>query len=199
MFAVGGRTGPKRRPSETRKEVAQLLDRGWSYAEIARVLKISKGTIAYHARRLGISADDSAARRYDWSEIQRAYDSGLSMRECSRRFGFCSHSWWKAVGRGAIKPRPQAMPIENLLIVGRRTNRSHLKARLLREGLKENRCERCGITEWLGKPLNMALHHVNGDGRDNRLANIRFLCPNCHAQTENYSGRALRMRRNGNG
>ena len=48
---------------------------------------------------------------------------------------------------------------------GRRRSRHHLKWRLLREGLKENRCEECGITEWRDKPLNMALHHVNGDGR----------------------------------
>jgi hypothetical protein len=38
-------------------------------------------------------------------------------------------------------------------------------------------------------PLSMALHHVNGDGSDNRLENIKFLCPNCHAQTSNYGGR----------
>ena len=49
--------------------------------------------------------------------------------------------------------------------------------------------EECGISEWRGKPLSMALHHINGDGADNRLANILFLCPNCHAQTPNYGGR----------
>jgi predicted HNH restriction endonuclease len=35
----------------------------------------------------------------------------------------------------------------------------------------------------------MALHHVNGQGNDNRLVNLRFLCPNCHSQTPNYGGR----------
>lgn len=35
----------------------------------------------------------------------------------------------------------------------------------------------------------MALHHVNGRAGDNRLANLRFLCPNCHSQTENFAGR----------
>jgi predicted HNH restriction endonuclease len=38
----------------------------------------------------------------------------------------------------------------------------------------------------------MALHHVNGDGRDNRLENLQLLCPNCHSQTENFSGRGRR-------
>ncbi len=82
------------------------------------------------------------------------------------------------------------MPVELLLVDGRvQTNRSHLKQRLLAEGLKENRCESCGLTEWQGKPLNMQLHHNNGRGKDNRLENISFLCPNCHAQTETWGGR----------
>jgi hypothetical protein len=76
-----------------------------------------------------------------------------------------------------------------LLVAGRKTNRSHLKQRLLREGLKENRCEQCGITEWRGRSLNMQLHHVNGDGLDNRLENVELLCANCHSQTETYGGR----------
>jgi 5-methylcytosine-specific restriction endonuclease McrA len=82
------------------------------------------------------------------------------------------------------------MPIEALLVTGRaRTNRSHLKQRLLDEGLKTNRCESCGLTDWLGRPLNMQLHHRNGDGKDNRLENIQFLCANCHAQTDTWGGR----------
>jgi 5-methylcytosine-specific restriction endonuclease McrA len=60
---------------------------------------------------------------------------------------------------------------------------------LLKHGLKESRCERCGITEWQGNPLNMQLHHINGDGSDNRLENIIFLCANCHSQTDTYGGR----------
>ena len=73
--------------------------------------------------------------------------------------------------------------------MGRKTSRGHLKARLLREGLKQCRCEVCGLSEWRGQPLSMELHHVNGDGRDNRLENLRFLCGNCHSQTPNWGGR----------
>ena len=171
-----------------------MLSAGLSRAEIARRLGVTKSTVSYHAQRLDLPSDDKAARRYDWTEIQRAYDEGLSFRQCSERFGFCSDSWSEAVRRGDINPRPAGMPIEDLLVCGRKTNRSHLKGRLLREGLKQNRCERCGLTEWLAEPLNMALHHVNGDGQDNRLSNIQFLCPNCHAQTENYSGRGIRSK-----
>ena len=61
--------------------------------------------------------------------------------------------------------------------------------RLLQEGLKQNRCEQCGITEWRGAELSMQLHHANGDGSDNRLESIVFLCPNRHSQTDTYGGR----------
>ena len=42
---------------------------------------------------------------------------------------------------------------------------------------------------WNGKPLTLQLHHINGNNRDNRLENLTFLCPNCHSQTDNFSGK----------
>ena len=183
-------------PHETQRAVGRLLEQGLTQAEIARTLALSKSTIAFHVRNLGVQADERFNRRYDWDAVQRAYDAGLSVRECCEKFGFAKATWSKAVKRGAVKARSQTLPIEVLLVAGRRqTGRTHLKQRLLDEGLKENRCEICGITEWNGKPLNMELHHVNGDGTDNRLENLQLPCGNCHAQTDNWGGRG--MRRNG--
>jgi HNH endonuclease len=183
-------SGPRELPSVTRSRVASLREQGLSYIAIARRLDLGKSTVAYHARRLGEPADDRFARRYDWDEIQRAVDEeGLSLRQCMARFGFCRDAWGKAVKRGELVPREWVIPIDELLVAGPRRNRGHIKRRLLAEGLKVNRCEECGLTEWRGRPLNMALHHVNGDGSDNRLENLVLLCPNCHAQTPNYGGR----------
>ena len=64
-----------------------------------------------------------------------------------------------------------------------------LKNRLLSEGLKQHKCECCGITEWNGKPAPIELDHINGNHHDNRLENLRILCPNCHAQTDTYRGK----------
>jgi 5-methylcytosine-specific restriction endonuclease McrA len=47
-------------------------------------------------------------------------------------------------------------------------------------------CQICGVSEWLGKPLRLHLDHINGISNDNRLENLRFLCPNCHSQTTTY-------------
>jgi DNA-binding CsgD family transcriptional regulator len=162
-------------PSETRQAVERLLKQGMSQAEIARELRLSKATVAHHVRGLGIPPDERFTRRYDWAEVQRAHDGGLSALECCERFGFARATWSKAVATGRIQPRDRKIPLDELLVVGRKTSRGHLKRRLLEAGLKENRCEICGITRWMGKPVNMQLHHKNGDGSDNRLENLQLL------------------------
>ena len=191
----GAQRGPREVPSITRARVAWLRQNGLTYVQIARRLGLAKSTVAYHARRLGEPADDRFAKRYDWAEVQRAVDAGLSLRGCMNRFGFSRDAWGKAVKRGELVPRDWVTPIGELLVAGRPRRRGHLKNRLLGAGLKQNRCEECGITDWRGKPLAMALHHVNGDRNDNRLENLKFLCPNCHAQTPNYGGRNGHRRR----
>lgn len=65
----------------------------------------------------------------------------------------------------------------------------NLKNRLIKEGLKQARCEKCLLSEWLGKPIAIELDHINGERTDNRLCNLRILCPNCHAQTPRYRGK----------
>jgi len=180
------------RPSVTRDRVRRLLDEGKTAVEIAALLGVNKSTVCYHRRRLGEEIDGRFARRYDWEAVQQYHDEGHSMTECKERFGFYGASWSQAVARGDIRPRPHAAPIETYLVSGRRVNRGHIKARLIKEGLKSDRCERCGLNEWLGEPLGLELHHVNGDGQDNRLENLMLLCGNCHSQTTNWGGRGLR-------
>lgn len=66
---------------------------------------------------------------------------------------------------------------------------SHVKNMLFKLGIKENKCEICGLSEWLGKPIKCELHHINGDPTDNRIENLQILCPNCHSQTDNFRNR----------
>lgn len=67
---------------------------------------------------------------------------------------------------------------------------NELKKRLLKDGLKNEKCEACGIgDEWMGKKLVLQLDHINGVSNDNRLENLRIICPNCHSQTDTFAGK----------
>ena len=67
------------------------------------------------------------------------------------------------------------------------TSTYHASKRIQKEKLIEYKCAMCeNIGVWNGKKLSLQLDHINGDHSDNRLENLRFLCPNCHTQTETY-------------
>jgi len=63
---------------------------------------------------------------------------------------------------------------------------SHLRLRMIEEGVIEKKCGECGITEWLGQPLSFELDHLDGDNSNHRRENLMLKCPNCHSQTPTY-------------
>lgn len=56
-----------------------------------------------------------------------------------------------------------------------------LRKKLIKDGIKEAKCEECGLTHWKGVPIPLELHHLDGCHTNNRLSNLKIVCPNCHA------------------
>lgn len=92
---------------------------------------------------------------------------------------------------------PRRLAPSELLIL-RAPGAAKIKVDKLRRALHEigrpYACETCGNAgDWLGKPINLEVDHVNGNRFDDRQENLRFLCPNCHSQTETFGSRNARL------
>jgi len=66
-----------------------------------------------------------------------------------------------------------------------------IKNQLIKHGYKKHVCENCLLCDWMENKIPLELHHVNGNRFDNRIENLKLLCPNCHALTENYRAKKL--------
>lgn len=78
---------------------------------------------------------------------------------------------------------------EDILKENCKHQRTMLRRYVIKHKLIPYKCAICGCTEWNGKTLSLELDHINGINNDNRLENLRFLCPNCHSQTSTYGSR----------
>ncbi|MFJ5529296.1 HNH endonuclease signature motif containing protein [Streptomyces sp. NPDC093261] len=141
-----------------------------SYADVMRVLELEVNHTNHRRVR------------------RRATQLGLDTSHFVRRP-------WAASQTGRRSPAPE--PVLTVLPAGSaRPNRTRLHVALQEAGVPY-RCVSCGNHgQWLGQPITLQIDHINGDWLDNRIENLRYLCPNCHALTATWCrrkrGRAAR-------
>jgi hypothetical protein len=129
------------------------------------------------------------------SMSQAAQDLGMNYKT------LCSH----AKRLNCFKPNQSGLgtnkkvvngviPIENIFNGLHKTFQSHkLKLRLIKENYKTHQCECCENEIWLNKPIPLELHHIDGNRYNNALDNLKILCPNCHALTDNYRAKNIKI------
>jgi hypothetical protein len=124
--------------------------------------------------------------------LRPAGGNHATIKKYVRRWGIDTRHFDPAAIRRESLSRPPR-PLAELLVERSTYHRGHLKRRLLAEGIKEPRCELCGQGDtWRGVPLALVLDHINGVPDDNRLENLRIVCPNCAATFDTHCGRKNR-------
>lgn len=99
------------------------------------------------------------------------------------------------LGQGANKNKKfgPKRPISDYLSNKIAIQSNKLKKRLINEGLFEHKCYRCQLTKWNNQAIPIELEHIDGNPNNNNLTNLTILCPNCHAQTETYRGKNIKV------
>lgn len=137
-------------------------------------------------------------------EFKEIVQSSFSYTECLKRIGsiVVGNSFYSIKNRIIYEDinidhfDPHKNPVDrskissHFLVQKSTMGTSGIKKRILKENLLDYKCKECGLeSEWNGKLISLHLDHINGVNNDNRLENLRFLCPNCHSQTETYCGK----------
>ncbi len=136
------------------------------------------------------------SKRYNEKElrirIEKAMENCLTMAGVAQCLGI-NYKTLKhyAIKFGLFKPNPSGKgcydkTIEDFLNEKITIGKSILKKRLIDEGYLKYICSECGIDSWCNKILTLELDHVDGNKKNNKLENLRLLCPNCHSQTITY-------------
>jgi 5-methylcytosine-specific restriction endonuclease McrA len=157
-----------------REQLAALATDSFSIAEVLAKLSLpTKGRAFFEMKRRldELAIDVSHFRGQGWA------------------FGHTRETH-PAIGKVA---RRLMIPDEKVRSEWSTAPRPSLVKRLLAKGW-DYRCAICGIDEWCGKRLVLHLDHITGINNDNRVENLRLLCPNCHSQTPTYCNRARERR-----
>lgn len=150
--------------SVPKEQLESIIIQSSSYSEILRKLNVfSQG-----------SNINTLKRRIEYENIDTTHiKKGLNSNK-GKKFG----------------PSKNRIPNETLFVENSLTCRSVIRSRLIKENIISYSCSNCGLNPmWNRNPLSMVLDHINGIPNDNRIENLRFLCPNCNSQTDTFAGR----------
>lgn len=188
-----------------KKILKNLVIQGLSIREIGKRTKTPYTTVRYWLGKHGLKTN-GFKKKYNWSEERLRY--AVENSECKSDVLRILNISTKSGNFQTLNKylKKYDINVENLRYDNKRGNkwlqtktdeevfcenslvsRSTLKRRIQKDDLIEYKCSICGLEGvWFGKPIKLQLDHKNGKNDDNRIENLRYLCPNCHSQTETY-------------
>lgn len=167
----------------------------------------TRNSIVKKAKSLGLKVD-TTIYSYDYELVKKAVEESSNYKEVLRKLNKSSSgdaytfliryiknknidiSHFKSWKNNRVKKK--SFRLDEIFIKDSeyKGGTKELKRIILKNDLIEYKCVECNnMGEWNGKLLSLHLDHINGNNKDDRLENLRFLCPNCHSQTETYSGK----------
>lgn len=191
----------------TDEELAEAVASGTSRSDAIGRLGLaprSGGTHAHIKKRIGELGLDTShwnpwGTKRDDQTIVEATANCTNLSEVTRYLG-CSNGRPRQQVRQRIKElgldtshwdqsgrRKGARGLEDYLSNKYPISSPALRQKLIDSGTLEDRCNRCGLTEWRGESISLHLEHVDGNHANNVLSNLEILCPNCHSQTPTYA------------
>src|SRR5258708_33920335 len=109
------------------------------------------------------------------------------IKKMIQKFNIDSNHFLGYAHNKGVNSNQRKLP-NQIFIIGQRQKSAQLRRALIESTIKY-RCVICNIDEWKGKKINLEIDHIDGNSEDNRIENLRFLCPNCHSQTHTFGFR----------
>lgn len=149
-------------------------------------------------------------RKYTIEQLKEAVSSSVSFRQvlqklCVKQAGGNYHTLKRAINYFELetthftgqnlsgrKLPERRKPIDEYLTTDSNIQSFKLKNYLLESKIFLPTCSCCNLSTWLNEPIPLELDHINGVNSDNRIQNLRLLCPNCHAKTPTYRGKNIK-------
>jgi DNA-binding CsgD family transcriptional regulator/predicted RNA-binding Zn-ribbon protein involved in translation (DUF1610 family) len=184
---------------KTKEKVVELRKQGKTIPEICSILNIKKGTVGFHLKDSNIKI----GRKHS-GETKQKISNALKNRPKIqhetkyKKYNPIPKDQWRKNQVGYVNPKSKDYwPIlkgeEQSIGTYHNNIRGVLKRFIIKNSIISYICSECGCdNNWRGKKMSLILDHINGINDDNRLENLRFLCPNCDSIQDTYKGRNKR-------